>query len=114
MTRETRLLDDTDTTNTERMLTPFTVSKRLTEAVFVMDRANFTDASKMLTVRAEYRTAGTGEWRLWGGFTTKGGQTADPTRFSTSFVPPSGSDVRIALRARGGTIRQALSLEEES
>ena len=114
MAKETRPLDDSDTTEQERVLEPFTVSSRLTSAVFVMDRTNFTDVNKVLTVRAEYKPFRSVDWRFWCGFTTKGGQTTDPTLCSTSLLPPSGSQVRIALQASGGTIRQALHLEEES
>lgn len=112
MARTTRPLDNTNTTSTERQIGPFTVTKTLRDAVLVLDRTNFTNPAVTFSLRAEYRTAPNAAWQLWGGFTTTGGQTSDPTEFQASYVPPRGSEARVLVKTSGMTVKQALSLVE--
>ena len=112
MAKSTRALDNSNTTSQERTIGPFTVTKKYTGATLSLDRTGFTNASALFSVRAEYRLQSNDPWKLWGGFTAKGGSTTDPTLFETSLLPPQGSQVQVKVWTNGMTIKQALSLIE--
>lgn len=99
--------------DTETIIGPIPLTKKLKAGGFEIDRAGLTNSSLHLSLLAQYSIDSGKTWRTWAGVSTfGGGQTTEPTVVQVTSVPPRNSLVQVRVWTNGPSAKQVLRFVE--